>query len=84
MDNIVRQKVLAAASAASGATMDLIEAARNGTLRQRDMDETFTQLVDAIRLAKEALETDAAGEEVAIHDDEVGALVFRILGENDG
>lgn len=76
---LTRRKLLAAASAASGATMDLIEATRNEIVRRRDMEETFTQLVDALRLAAEALATAEAGEEVILADQQVLATVTRVL-----
>lgn len=60
-----RSKLLAAASAASAAVTDLVEASRGATgsnLTRANMVETLTQLNDALRLTLEAdgHEDDAA------------------------
>lgn len=62
-----RSLLLAAASAASGATTDLIEAARGGTGRnftRPNQVETAAMLVDALRLTIEALPSE--GDELLL------------------
>ncbi|MDZ5697818.1 hypothetical protein [Chelativorans sp. M5D2P16] len=77
--SITRKKLLAAASAASGAVVELIEGTKRESLDMTTGPETLQLLVDAIRLTQEAIESDAAGEEVILRDQQVRETVARVL-----
>lgn len=79
-------KLLAAASCASGAAMDIIETVRDGTIRQHDpvgdglrLLESLRLLTDALRLLIEAMHDMPLNEEINEDADQLRRKAMRFL-----
>lgn len=81
--NSVHRKLLAAASAAQDAALNLIELARERRLTQAEAAEIYANLKDAMRLTRSATEIDAAGREAVVTKDELVAVVGDTLVRDD-
>ncbi|MFC6489674.1 hypothetical protein [Nitratireductor sp. GCM10026969] len=81
--SITRNKLLAAAGAASCATVELIEGTRREALDMTTGPQALEMLVAAIRLTQEAIESDAAGEKVTLDNQQVLETVARVLEEGE-
>jgi hypothetical protein len=74
-----RSGLLAAASAAQAAALDLIEQARNHRLKSAELDEIVSNLVDAIMLVEGARLTENLGKEAFCTDTGVLKAVEKAL-----
>lgn len=80
MDNYSHRLLLAAASAAQAASLDLIERAREtATVDDSEMTEIIVNLVDAIRLAEAVRQSVRFGINKDCSDDQLVMTVRRAM-----
>lgn len=75
-------KLLAAASCASGAVMDIIETVRDGTIRQQDAvggGDALNAMTDALRLLIEVMQDMPWHEEINEDADQLLGAAVRFL-----